>query len=187
MKFKEGKALKTFSVEKQGKKIDVTLRYPKMSDARQLMDFINALVDEKSYLIKNEKIDLSGEKKWLSSTMDEIEKKEKIMVVVEIGGKVVGSTEVRRGKLGQNHTCTLGISLAKEYRGIGIGKYLMNFIIFQAKKEFGTKLVIIQYYRGNDIAKNLYDKIGFKEAGAIPRMGKVGDRYYDEVFMYKEV
>lgn len=39
----------------------------------------------------------------------------------------------------------------------------------------------------NLIAKHLYRKLGFKEAGKIPKGMKFKRKYYDEIIMYKEL
>mgnify|MGYP001595492147 CR=1 FL=1 len=80
MKFKEGKVLEKFVAEKNGEKINVIFRYPKMSYAKDLMKFINSLVEENAYILVVEKVNLTQEKKWLRSSIDDTKNKKKIQV-----------------------------------------------------------------------------------------------------------
>ena len=82
MKFKEGKILETFCVEKNGKKIEVTIRYPKKSDLRQIWKFYNKVIKETEFLPRITPVSLSDERKWLAGVLDGMRKNDKILLSI---------------------------------------------------------------------------------------------------------
>lgn len=62
------------------------------------------------------------------------------------------------------HQCEFGIVVGEEYRGMGIGKCLMNHLLHLAKTKFNIELIHLQVQEGNS-AIRFYEKFGFKEFG----------------------
>jgi putative acetyltransferase len=62
------------------------------------------------------------------------------------------------------HQSLFAIILDKNFRSQGLGSKLMHHVIFAAKKNFGVEVLHLEVYEGNP-AKNLYDRLGFKEYG----------------------
>ena len=54
--------------------------------------------------------------------------------------------------------------IEEEFRGIGIGRETMDFVIKESEK-LGIKAVHLEVERNNDAAKNLYGKYDFKDNG----------------------
>ncbi|WP_277584860.1 GNAT family N-acetyltransferase [Psychrobacillus antarcticus] len=68
-------------------------------------------------------------------------------------------------------------------RGKGIGKSLMELAIDQAKDSHEIEKINLCVVSSNDIAKNLYHKLGFVVFGTEEMALKVGDTYYEEHHM----
>jgi RimJ/RimL family protein N-acetyltransferase len=85
------------------------------------------------------------------------------------------------------HTGFLSIYLAKEYRGIGLGKELMRTLLQWGRKNKLIQKMSLAVFSCNKNAIALYKKVGFKIEGLCPRDIKINGRYYDSVFMYKFV
>ena len=185
MKFRQGKILDKFCIKRDGRKTDVVFRYPRMGDAKEALRHINQLVEENALILAVEKQTLINEKEWLKDKIEKMKKRELILIVIEADEKYCGNAQMIRGRYGSGHVGSIAIGLSKDARGIGIGTRLINFLMDISKKEFGIDVVRIEYLKGNDAAKHLYEKLGFIEAGTIPRMRKRGNAYHDEVFMYK--
>jgi ribosomal protein S18 acetylase RimI-like enzyme len=62
----------------------------------------------------------------------------------------------------------LGIGIKSPYRGIGIGTIIMEMLIEESKKA-GLKVLVLDVFDTNRIARKFYEKIGFKEVGRIPK------------------
>jgi RimJ/RimL family protein N-acetyltransferase len=84
------------------------------------------------------------------------------------------------------HVGLIGLMVDQSFRGEGLGKFLLQFVIGQAKVE-GMRLVRLGVFSDNEIARNLYKKMGFIEYGVLPdglyRKGK----FSDYISMYKRV
>lgn len=77
----------------------VILMTPMWEDLDDLMELINPLVEEEALIVINRKVTREEEAEWLSEHLVNIEKGRAIVVTVEIGGKVIGNSEVT--KLGE--------------------------------------------------------------------------------------
>ena len=186
MKFKAGEIIEKFQIEKNGKKIDVILRFPKMSDAKDVFILINKLVDENALLATVKKKTLKEEKQWLKNQIKEIEKKRSIFIAIETNKKYLGSVEIASKKDGMSHIGLLGIALDKSIRGLGIGERIMKLAMKLAKKYLKLEIIRLGVFKGNH-AEKLYRKLGFKDCGYFPKERKRGNVYHDEIIMYKNL
>ncbi len=167
---------------------NVVFRHPKASDVKGMMNMINSLVRERVDIAKTKKVTLRQEKRWLADTLRSIRKKEKIMIVAEVDGALVGSCEVAKDTYDvSRHVGMLGVGLRREARGLGIGKKLVQLCLCESKKTLGTKLIRLYVFDTNEAGKSLYKKIGFKETGRIPRGVLHNRKYKDDIIMVKRL
>ncbi|MEX0991543.1 MAG: diaminopimelate decarboxylase [Actinomycetota bacterium] len=99
------------------------------------------------------------------------------------GSEVIGLLSLARGVEQRNrHNATLGMGIAKPWRGKGIGSVLM-VEAFRWAEEFGVARIALSVYPDNAPAVALYRKFGFVEEGRLVRhlLKPVG--YVDEVLM----
>lgn len=185
MKFKEGKIIDKFTVEKNEKKVPVIIRFLKKSDAKGLVSLLNPLVEEGAFLNRNKKIKLSEKKKITSEHVQNAKKNRGVSIVLESDKKIIGSAGGTRGKGAHSHTVDIGIAFAKEFRGLGLGKEVMKLLIGLAKKNLHSEIMALRCYDKNKTALNLYRKLGFIEIGRIKKGLKLNGKYYDEVIMVK--
>lgn len=175
------------SLQKQiisGKK--VIFRYPRSTDAKELTEVINSLIEEQAEIAKMTMVTVREEKKWLTNVLKSIRKKEKVMFVVEIDGVVLGSCEITKDGFDvSRHVGTLGVGLRKEARGIGIGKKLVQLCLKESKDRLGIKMVKLYVFNTNKTARRVYEKIGFRETGRIGRGVFHNGRYKDDIIMIK--
>ncbi|MEM7626272.1 MAG: GNAT family protein [Planctomycetota bacterium] len=112
-----------------------------------------------------------------------------LWMIAESGRRVVGSLNVsrmRRSRLA--HVSLLGMTLRREFRGVGLGSAMMNALIEWAESHPVTELLQLEVYADNERAQCLYRRVGFTEAGRIPRRMKFGPGdYKDAVVMYRDV
>lgn len=84
------------------------------------------------------------------------------------------------------HQAEFGIIVDEEFRGQGIGSYLLSSIMKLAKHQFQIELIHLQVYEGNP-AINLYKKFGFKEFGRQAGWIKDKDRFVGRIFMERYI
>ena len=163
----------------------VVFREPRPSDAKLLMDFINAFVAEPmSGLLINKRVRLKEEKAWLRGWLADIRSRKGVMLLVEADGRIQGNCTVSRLVWKSSHMADAGIALSKDFRGRGIGEALMKETIELARKRMsGLEMIQLKAFDYNERALELYKKLGFVVVGRVPRANKEGKDYYDDVLM----
>lgn len=176
---------KIISERKTKKGRNLIIRLPHKDDARGLMQLINGIINEDDYITINKKVTLKKEIEWLDKLLESINKKEKIMLIAEVDGKLVGNSEAGKGIGRSSHVSTFGISIIDGYREEGIGKIIAKEVIRAAKRELGSKIMTLDVIADNKRAISLYKKIGFKKIGILPKAHKRKNHYIDVLKMYK--
>lgn len=105
------------------------------------------------------------------------------------GEVMVGITGVRREPLCQvNHKATIwGVFVNPSYRGRGIAQMLLSAATIHATELWDTIQLMLCVNAENLPAKRLYASHGFQTFGLEPRAMKVGDCFYDEEHMCKQL
>jgi L-amino acid N-acyltransferase YncA len=157
------------------------LRAPNWGDLDALLRFISELIDERVDILRSTKPTRSEEADWLGRRLAAIEKGSLAALVTEIDGQIVASAEVGQRSLEfpeMSHVGVLGIGILENARGIGLGTALMKSLIELAKK-LGLKIIILDMFATNTIARSLYEKVGFVEVGKIPKGINRDGKYID--------
>lgn len=164
----------------------IILRYPRPTDAQDLMNLINSLVKEGADIAKAKPVTIQEEKLWLKDSITSIKNKEKIIILAEMDNVCVGSCEITKDTYDvSRHVGILGIGLVKSARGMGIGTTLIKTALAEAKKKLGLRLVKLYVFDTNNIGKNIYAELGFKEIGRIPKGVYHNKKYKDDIIMAK--
>lgn len=150
------------------------------------IEFINSLVDEGSDIAMETRFSRNEEAEWLGKRLASIEKGELVDIVAEVDGKMVANAEVGRRRGNMNHVGDLGIGVRAGYRGIGLGTELMKTLVDESRK-MGLKMLVLDVFDTNKIAKGLYGKIGFRENGRIPKGVFKKGEYLDLIRMTLEL
>ena len=103
--------------------------------------------------------------------------------------ELIGITVVRREPLCQvNHKVTIwGVFVNPSYRGRGIAQTLLSAATAHAAEQWDAIQLMLCVNAENLPAKRLYASHGFRTFGLEPRAMKVGDRFYDEEHMCKQL
>jgi len=183
MKPKAFKLYETF-VAKDGRK--VILRSIRWEDLDDCLEFINSLVEEGAEILRDTRVSREEEAEWLGRRLTRIDKGEMINVVAEVDGKMIANSEVEKRSGPMKQVGFLGIAIKSGYRGIGLGTKIMQTLIEESKKA-GLKILVLDVSDTNQTAKALYKKMGFREAGRIPKGIYKKGKYIDLVRMTLEL
>ena len=183
MKPKAARIYETFNAKDSRK---VVLRSIKWEDLDNCIDFINSLVEEGAEILRDTKVTREEEADWLGARLARIEKGQLIDVVAEVDDEMVANSEVEKRSGFMSHVGYVGIAIKSGYRGIGIGTKLLQTLAEEAKKA-GLKILVLDVFDINKPAKALYTKMGFKEAGRIPRGIYKKGKYIDLMRMTQEL
>ena len=180
---KPGEVLRRFRV-KDGR--EVILRTPRWEDLDDLMEFINSLVDEGVDIAMKRKVTRDEEADWLGRRFAVLEKGEGLNLVAEVDGKVIANSDLDMKSGYSSHVGEIGIAIRGGYRNIGIGTEMLKTLIAQAEKK-ELRILILRLFATNKSAHHVYEKVGFKETGRVPKFFFKNGSYVDEVIMTREI
>jgi RimJ/RimL family protein N-acetyltransferase len=168
----------------------VALRHLRSRDLDALVLFANSFVREKKGnrelgIISFEKrMTRAKEKEFLDKTLPNVAKRRGVSVAAFAGDRLVGLCDiVGRSSSDERHTGLLGIIVAQGYRGVGLGEEMVRTALNQASN-LGIWLVELEVFATNEPARRVYEKLGFRAFGTIPKKILRDGRFTDTVGMY---
>lgn len=178
--------LKTFET-KTGQ--DAVIRSITIDDLIPMHKWINEMSRENTFItFSGEEITLEEEREYLESLIEKINNNKVVSLVCYVGDNLVGKCDIEiKSHLRKRsaHVGRFGLSVAKEFRGEGIGFEIAKATIETAKKTLeNLKLIELECFSTNIAALNLYRKLGFQEIGRMPGAIQYKGEYIDEVLMY---
>lgn len=111
-----------------------------------------------------------------------------VALVAEVGGKPAGYVVIRpRRQSRLRHTADLNMGVARESRGQGLGRLILQAGIKRASAVPGIEIVYLMVRADNAPAIRLYESVGFETLTILHRDTKIGGAYFDGVLMRKFV
>ena len=164
------------------------LKTPEIEDAEMLLNSIKTASNETEFLSRSiedwEKVTVENEEKFILNVRESLNT---LFIAGYIDGIIAGNCDITF-KTGSKtaHRATVGIALQKKYWNIGIGSAMFNELIKAAEEHDGTEIVDLEFIEGNNRAKALYEKFGFKIISIEPKIFKLKDGTYQNlVYMQK--
>jgi ribosomal protein S18 acetylase RimI-like enzyme len=162
----------------------VTIRDVRWEDFPSIVEYYYALYDEVQEntdlgigLFK-ERPALSAEVAWFADFYCGVLEGEVIAVVAEEEGRAVGHCSVRPSASPESRHCgVLAILVARSWRGRGIGKALMQGALERCRGKL--EIVELTVFASNLHARHLYQSLGFRPAGVVPRFVLRQGKYTD--------
>lgn len=160
-------------------------RYPIISDAKECQDFINELSQERTFIrFQGERVSLAEEKRVLADWVSRVKQRKSVHLLAfdEQTGRLAGNTQISLADHTERHIGHFGISLRPEYRGLGLGRLLMESVIEQAKLRLpGLEIILLECHAQNKRALNLYQSLGFTECGRLAGGVYLGEKRDDRL------
>ena len=161
---------------------ELLLRNAEASDGSAVLENFNITHAQTDWLLTypdENTFDADKESRFLerkAASQNEIE------LVAVVDGKVVGTAGVSAvgAKYKVVHRAEFGVSVLKEYWGLGIGRALMEACI-ECARDAGYVQLELDAVADNAIAISLYGKAGFVEYGRNPKGFKSRTSGYQEV------
>jgi len=167
----------------------LVFRYPLESDVEDMWRYINALSKEKTFIhLQGEEVTLDEEKRFVTSQIEKIKEHKAVLLPAFSDQKLVGISGIELNGNTEKHIGILGISVAKEFRGEGIGSLLLKHVIELAIDHIkGLEIISLQVFSHNTLGRDMYKRYGFKEYAYLPKGVKLENSYHDQILMYKNV
>ncbi len=163
------------------------LRSPEVEDAEQMLSYIKKACGETEFLLRYpeewEGITIEQEAAWVKRLRTA---RDTLAIACFIEDKAVGNCEISfRGGIKAAHRATVAIAILKDYWNLGIGSAMFEEMI-AAAREKGIEIIELEFIEGNERAKYLYEKYGFKVVAEKPNAFKTkAETYLSEFCMQK--
>ena len=163
--------------------MDFIVREGKPGDAEQIIAYVQIIAAEPGISIVLEPgeftLTVEQERQFI---FDRAAEDNSLFLVAEAMGQIVGVLTLRGGaRRAVRHEGVLGITVAKEWRGRGVGNALMTRAIEWARHSGVISRIELQVFTSNVAAIHLYQKHRFEIEGcrrkAIFREGEFHDDY----------
>ena len=111
------------------------------------------------------------------------------MIICEVDGRIVGSSHVMWSSgIKTRHRASVAIAVLREYWSQGIGTRLMEELISIAERNKDIIQLELEYIEGNERARALYEKLGFRVTGVKPDAIRLKDgTFLNEYQMVKRI
>lgn len=150
--------------------VELLVRNAVASDARALRETTQRTHAETDYLLSYPDEQGTDDEREARSLAETERSSNEVELVAIIDGRIVGSAGVSavRSRRKVAHRARFGISILKEFWGMGIGRVLMEASIDCARRARYTQLEL-EVVADNERAVSLYRRAGFEEYGRNPR------------------
>ncbi len=159
------------------------IRKAEPSDSAEILDFLKQVGSESDNLTFGKEglpFTEEQERNFIESTNSS---KNNCIIVACGGNKIIGNASLGGNNCDRmKHQRTLGISVLKDYWGMGVGSLLLSEIIKFAKSS-GTEIITLEVRSDNLRAIGLYEKFGFKKIGQFKGFFKIDGKYVDFDYM----
>lgn len=157
---------------------------------KKILLYINNMIDDSDAMItlRMQKTE-EQEKKWLIDMLLLLRNSRMVMSVAEFDDQIIGGAEISFCSEQEKQIADFSISIIKNYRGYGLGSYLLLKVIDTAKKDLKPKPTAIRLnvFANNKRAISLYQKYGFNIVSRRLNRFEFNGRFIDEIIMLKSV
>ena len=143
-------------------------RAPKLEDATELAALIKTACGETDFLLRtyDECNETKEQEELFIKKLNE--SPVEMMIVCEIDGTIAGNCQLSfNQKYRTAHRASIGISILKQFWGLGIGTAMFREMIDAARERNITHLEL-NFMEGNDRGRALYEKMGFRINSVMP-------------------
>ena len=106
----------------------------------------------------------------------------RLMITLADGGTPVGSIDFLNFDP-FNNRAELGLLVAKEYRGKGLGRQALELLTVYARDHIGLRQLYVYILTDNKVCINLFESFGYRHAGLLQAWVKRGATYHDATLM----
>ncbi|MBT1248304.1 MULTISPECIES: GNAT family N-acetyltransferase [unclassified Thermosipho (in: thermotogales)] len=154
------------------------------NEINELYEFRKSILSETKFLVTSleELMDFKSFKKYVEFY---IENELRKIFIAKLENKIIGEIDIMiHERKRMRHVAEYGISVLREFRGMGIGKKLIQIAEEWVFKN-GVKRIQLEVMESNLIAINLYIKLGYKIEGRKKKAVNLDGNYVDLLIMAK--
>ncbi len=160
------------------------LREAVRDDAQNMIDHMQIVTAETDFLTFGAgefSMTLEDEKELIQKTVDSTHE---IFLLAILNGEVIGIGGIHGSDIARiQHIGNLGLSIRKEFWGLGIGSLMMQTMIDWARETTIIRKIELFVVTDNTTAITLYEKFGFEREGYVRRNMYIRGAFYDSYYM----
>ena len=165
------------------------LKSPCVSDAEKMLGYIKKACGETNFLLRYPEefaMTIEQEETWIIGIRSS---PNSLMIACYVDGAVAGNCEINfMSGIKTRHRASVHIAILKDYWNLGIGSAMFEELIVAANANPETEFVELEFLEGNDRARGLYEKFGFRVVGERPNAFRLKDgTMLKEIFMQREL
>lgn len=163
----------------------IMYRKAMIHDLERIVDIYNSTIPSRKVTADLEPVSVDSRLPWLT---EHINLKNRPLWVIESEDQVVGWVSLSSfyGRPAYQHTAEVSIYLDATFRGKGIGKQTLSFIIEQCPT-LEIKTLIGFIFGHNESSLNLFLKFGFEKWGTLPGVAELDGVERDLVIVGKRM
>jgi RimJ/RimL family protein N-acetyltransferase len=163
----------------------ITIRPAEPDDSCAIINTVRSNAMERSYvLMEHYGKDPESEREYIVG----LDGKKNLLIVAEADSEVVGCLAALQADAGMrpetSHILHIGLHLSEAFRGLGIGRSLLDYSIEWAS-EMRFKKLEANIFTTNKRSLSMFRKAGFMEEGVRQNRVRIGTEFVSEVLMGK--
>ena len=159
--------------------MEITIRKYTLEDLPEMIRIWNEIVEEGIAFPQEELLDMeTGAAFFASQTYTGVAQEER-------SKKLLGLYILHPNNVGRcGHICNASYAVESRSRGLHIGEKLVQDCLAQAKAHGFSGLQFNAVVATNIHARHLYERLGFKQLGVIPKGFRMNDGSYEDICPY---
>lgn len=158
------------------------LKSPRVEDAEMMLNYVKKACGETDFLARYPEewdITVEQEEAWVNRLLAS---PDALAITCYVDGEVAGNCEINfRGGMKTSHRATIAIAILREFWALGIGSAMLEELVAAAQKR-GTEILELEFVEGNERAKHLYEKFGFRVVSEMPNAFRLKDGTHLSLF-----
>jgi len=141
------------------------------TDLEKIVEIYNSTIPSRMVTADTEPVSVSSREKWFD---EHNSSKRPLWVVENNSNEIIGwvSFQSFYGRPAYNATVEISIYLAKEHRGRGLGKQILQYSIDNAPK-CGIKTLLGFIFSHNEPSLKLFKSFGFEDWATLPNIAEL--------------
>jgi phosphinothricin acetyltransferase len=163
----------------------VLIRDAAEGDLAAIAAIFNHVMENSTAIWSDQPADVDERRLWLAARR---ERGWAVLVAEDESGEIAGfaSCSQFRAAPGYSHTMENSVHVAAGRRGAGVGRALLEALIERAA-EGGAHVMVAAVGAENTGSIAFHERLGFREVGRMPEIGRKAGRWQDLVLMQREL
>ncbi|MDM5188724.1 N-acetyltransferase family protein [Bacillus sp. DX4.1] len=164
--------------------VDIKVRDAKMSDLSNIVDIYNSTISSRMVTADTESVTVMSREQWFYEHSPSF----RPLWVIEDQGEICGwvSFQSFYGRPAYNGTAEISIYIHQDFRGKGVGKYIMQQVIDTCPR-LGIKTLLAFIFAHNEMSLHLFSSFRFEKWAHLPKVAELDGIERDLIILGKRI